>query len=66
MARKVECSKCHKRYLVDDEVVGKKFRCKVCGAVFVIPEIPDDLLELLREDDPPAEQAAPKKRKKRK
>ncbi|MGE0431196.1 MAG: hypothetical protein AB7K09_05210 [Planctomycetota bacterium] len=61
MARKVECSNCHKRYLVDEALIGKQFKCKMCGEVFEIPEVPDDLLDLIRADEP-----VKKKKKKKK
>ena len=70
MPRKIECSSCRKRYLIDDAIVGKQFRCKVCGAVFTVPELPEDILDLLRDDDDepktsrPAEPARKKKKKK--
>ena len=34
---KFKCTKCAQDYRVDDDYAGKKFRCKHCNTVNVIP-----------------------------
>lgn len=36
----VQCPSCPKTYNVDDKFAGKKAKCKECGAIMSIPELP--------------------------
>lgn len=36
----VACSKCQKKYKVDDKFAGKKAKCKACGTAFSVPAEP--------------------------
>lgn len=42
MSISVACGDCHKQYNVKEEMAGKKFRCKECQTVIVVPEAEDD------------------------
>ena len=37
MAIRIECEKCGYKYNLKDELAGKKVKCKICKAVFVVP-----------------------------
>src|SRR5262245_38213945 len=37
MAIRIDCEKCGYQYKLKDELAGKKVKCKICKAVFVVP-----------------------------
>lgn len=39
MPQSVQCTSCKQSYQVRDELAGKRFKCKKCGAAVLIPEI---------------------------
>lgn len=52
MAIKVECEKCGFAYKLKDELAGRKVKCKICQAVFVVPKGPPEPAELTPTGDP--------------
>ena len=40
MGIRVECERCGFKYHLKDSLAGKKAKCKICQAVFVVPAAP--------------------------
>ena len=56
--RVVHCSKCKTMYRVDEEDVGKRFKCKQCGTMVVVPRPGQTSTKSMKEIRPEAKKVA--------